>query len=186
MAKVLEAGKAKVVAAFIVVGVLAVVGTLIIVFNYTDSQAPDDPGTADADRIPTEVISDADDPILAENKVSAGDEEEKPVLIRTVDESGNTTWIDTREVEIHRPGKGSIKAMKIASATGRKMRKMEIEPEPAKTATVHPSQIRKKRGKLNTRGKTGGGDSSGGGKEGGGSSKNEGKVGEGKGPGGGG
>ena len=185
MAKVLEAGKAKVVLAFIVVGVLAVAGTLIIVFNYTDSNAPEDPGTTKAENTPANVISDAEDPILAGNKVAAGDEEEKPVLIRTVDESGNTTWIDTREVDIYRPGKGSIKAMKIASATGRKMKKMEVEPEPAKTVSVHPSQIRKKKGKVNKQGNTGGDGSGEGGKEGD-STKGGGKVGEGKGAGGGG
>jgi hypothetical protein len=136
----LENGKAGVVLVLIVVGVVAVGGLMINLFNSTDGDKPEDLSVKKVVPGETKIINEVEEePVLDSEVVKEEEEEEKPTLIRTVDGQGNTTWISTEEVDIYQPGKGkTIKARKIATATGRKMKPMPLKAESA-AKMVHPS-----------------------------------------------
>ena len=176
-----QAGKAGVVLV-VVVAVAAVGGGLFMLYNDTNQDGPasgDPKKTEPAERI---VINDVTMNPEIFNMDDNGEEDEPPTHIRTVDAMGNTTWVYTKMVDIHLPGKGkTVKARKIATATGRKMKPLELKPESAAMAD-HPS-LKRKKGKR----KGGGLRKPGTGEDGSEKSNNQGdggKMGQGKGPGG--
>jgi len=150
-------GKGGIIFAILLVGVAFVVGALVIVFYDTASEtvAPD----LDLKKPPSQA--DAMGGILGEwweeDAAFDDDEEEKPTMLRTVDTRGNTTYLPLKTVTLHRPGKGKpVKAMKFATATGRKMKPLQDDTISA-AKFVHPSVKRVgEKGKFKITGNTGG------------------------------
>lgn len=172
-----QAGKSNILLAVVVLGAVVVGAALIIVFydTGTDDAAP----VIDNEVVePTrEVLDTAGTTTLSQDQEPVKEEEE-PTMFRSADDQGNSLWIVNKQVEIHLPGKGkTLKAHKIASATGRKMTQFKSPELSSAKLQEHPA-LKRKKGEVEQKDKGSGDDE--GGSEGSGGDKVGGGKGSGK------
>jgi hypothetical protein len=136
-----ENGRSGILLGVVLLGIIIIVGALIL---FSSSGDDGDVGDLknDVDIQDTEIVNTIEGEELSSEKV-AEREEETPSVYRTVNERGGTLYISTEQVELGRPGKGKVKAHKIASPTNRKMKPNPKIPSRDK-ATPHPAFSRKK------------------------------------------
>lgn len=169
-----ESGKSGMMVGMLFIGVLLVVGVIIIVKGMQEEQPVEDQ-TTQVELTEPEVV----------NTIEGGGqepveepEEEKPAMWKTVDGTGRTVYISREKDNVTVPGKGVIKATKMATATNKRMKpapKKPVQIDGERIRTVHPANRNKDKGDGTDKPKIGdpnrgGGDSgSGSGNAGGGS-----------------
>lgn len=175
-----QAGKSNILLGVVVLGAVVVGAALIMVFSGTGSD--DAASILDKEVVePTKEVLDTTKSTALSPDQEPEVEEEVPKMFRSADAQGNSLWIVNEHVDIHLPGKGkTLKARKIASATGRKMTHFKSPEMSSAKLQEHPALKRKDKGKVEQKGEeSGDGEGSSSGSEGSGG----GQVGGGKGSG---
>ncbi|MFH2000792.1 MAG: hypothetical protein ABIK28_14015 [Planctomycetota bacterium] len=147
-----ESGKSGIMMGMVFIGILLIVGVIILVNGLKDDQLVNGDLKSNVEPVDREIVNTIDEPDpVPEEELVEEEGEELPAMLKTVDGTGRTVYIGTDKVDIVLPGKGTVKATKLATATNKKMKAYNKKPSLAKPDHIlpHPSKRNNKGEKRN-------------------------------------
>ena len=155
-----EAGKSGMMIGMLFIGVLLIVGIIIIVRGMQDEQ-PIEQTTTNVELQEPEVVNTIEG---AEPEPVEETEDVTPAAWKTVDGTGRTVYVGRKKENVVLPGKGVVKATKMATATNKRMKaapKRPVKIDADHIRTLHPANRKKNQGDGTDKPKTGNADQGG-------------------------